>query len=413
MRSKFVTAFIFILLTASVVYLQTQNVKVTNFPLFIGIAQVGTLNDVDATITNSSLAVTGTFWPVTQPISGTIGVNNFPSTYPVTGTFFQATQPVSLVSLPSLATGSNTIGAISNTTFASTQSGTWNIGTITTLPAIAITNTSFIANAGTNLNTSLLALESGGNLAALVAKDYATQTTLALIKAKTDNIDVLLSTRTKPADAQHTIIDSGSISNTTFAVTSAGLTNLDVALSTRLKPADTLAGITIVGTLTSITNAVTIKADTAANQTNSLKVSEQDQTTVTNNPIGNVSLGTTLGKTSVLKTGTLATTTTTADQVILTYTVTAGKTLYVMNYDISFGLTTAAITPNCGNVSLESPAGTKLDTNRMSSVGNQASISQQYPEPIGIAAGTVFRFVVTPCITTSTTWAVSFAGYEK
>ena len=32
--------------------------------------------------------------------------------------------------------------------------------------------------------------------------DAATQTTLALIKAKTDNLDVLLSTRTKPADTQ-------------------------------------------------------------------------------------------------------------------------------------------------------------------------------------------------------------------
>lgn len=32
--------------------------------------------------------------------------------------------------------------------------------------------------------------------------DVATQTTLALIKAKTDNLDVLLSTRTKPADTQ-------------------------------------------------------------------------------------------------------------------------------------------------------------------------------------------------------------------
>lgn len=41
--------------------------------------------------------------------------------------------------------------------------------------------------------------------------DAATQTTLALIKAKTDNIDVALSTRTKPADAQHVIVDSGSL----------------------------------------------------------------------------------------------------------------------------------------------------------------------------------------------------------
>lgn len=53
------------------------------------------------------------------------------------------------------------------------------------------------------------ALETGGNLATIAAKDFATQTTLAAIKAKTDNIDVALSTRTKPADAQHVIVDSG------------------------------------------------------------------------------------------------------------------------------------------------------------------------------------------------------------
>lgn len=49
------------------------------------------------------------------------------------------------------------------------------------------------ANAGTNLNTSALALESGGNLATIAGKDFATQTTLALIKAKTDNLDTALS----------------------------------------------------------------------------------------------------------------------------------------------------------------------------------------------------------------------------
>lgn len=39
----------------------------------------------------------------------------------------------------------------------------------------------------------------------------STEATLALIKAKTDNLDVALSTRTKPADAQHAIIDSGAV----------------------------------------------------------------------------------------------------------------------------------------------------------------------------------------------------------
>lgn len=77
--------------------------------------------------------------PTSVGITGTVAV---------TGTFYQSTQPVSIAVLPSLAAGSNAIGSI--------------------------TNTAFIANAGTNLNTSALALESGGNLAS--------------IKANTDNL---------------------------------------------------------------------------------------------------------------------------------------------------------------------------------------------------------------------------------
>ena len=56
----------------------------------------------------------------------------------------------------------------------------------------------------------------------------------------------------------HTINDTGSTTAVTgnVAVTSAGLTNLDVLLSTRLKPADTLAAVTTVGAVTAITNAL-------------------------------------------------------------------------------------------------------------------------------------------------------------
>ncbi len=44
-------------------------------------------------------------------------------------------------------------------------------------------------------NDGTFAKETGGNLATIAGKDFATQTTLALIKAKTDNLDVALSTR--------------------------------------------------------------------------------------------------------------------------------------------------------------------------------------------------------------------------
>ncbi len=46
-------------------------------------------------VQNASLAVTGTFWQATQPISGSVSVSNLPVTQPVSGTFWQATQPVS------------------------------------------------------------------------------------------------------------------------------------------------------------------------------------------------------------------------------------------------------------------------------------------------------------------------------
>lgn len=100
---------------------------------------------------NNSVAVTGTFWQATQPVSGTfwqatqpvsgtvaatqsgtwnIGtvttLTGITNPVAVTGTFWQATQPVS-------------------GTVAATQSGTWNVGTVTTLTsitnAVAVTGT--------------------------------------------------------------------------------------------------------------------------------------------------------------------------------------------------------------------------------------------------------------------------------
>lgn len=103
------------------------------------------------------------------------------------------------------------------------QAGTLTVGdgagSLTVDGTVAVTNA--------NLDAALSTLGTQTTLAAILAKILAapaTEATLALIKAKTDNIDVALSSRTKAADAQHAIIDSG-----TVAVTNA---NLDAALST-------------------------------------------------------------------------------------------------------------------------------------------------------------------------------------
>jgi hypothetical protein len=65
----------------------------------------------------------------------------------------------------------------------------------------------------------------------------------------------------------HVIADTGSTTTVTgnVAVTNAGLTNLDVALSTRTKPADQQHTILDSGTLTSITNALPTGTNTIGN----------------------------------------------------------------------------------------------------------------------------------------------------
>jgi hypothetical protein len=126
---------------------------------------------------------------------------------------------------------------------------------------------SVTANAGTNLNTSALALEVGGNLAAIktdvdklpadpareggnlatiAGKDFATQTTLALIKAKTDNLDVLLSTRTKPADTQTV---SGTV--TANAGTNLNTSSLALEVGGNLAAINTNEGATTDAAVTS------------------------------------------------------------------------------------------------------------------------------------------------------------------
>ena len=93
----------------------------------------------------------------------------------VTGTFYQATQPVSLASLPALPSGTNAIGSITNTSFASTQSGTWNVG------LSAGTNT--IGNAGTVATTS------GGWTPNLV--NSAASTNATLLKSSAGQIGLI------------------------------------------------------------------------------------------------------------------------------------------------------------------------------------------------------------------------------
>ncbi len=129
-----------------------------------------------------------------------------------------------------LNAGSAAIGSINNTVFGSTQSGVWNVG----------------LTGGTNG----LALEAG-HLASMDA-------TLALIKTKTDNIDVALSTRTKPADTQN-ISGSVSISGTP----NVNVSNASIAVTAASLPLPTNAATSALQT-TGNTSLSTIAANTPA-----------------------------------------------------------------------------------------------------------------------------------------------------
>ena len=129
----------------------------------------------------------------------------------------------------------------------------------------------------------------------------------------------------------------------------------------------------------------------------------------------NVSLGNFLNKLNTYKTGNLVTTAVTADQVILTYTVTAGKYLYLVFLDVVVRLTTFATTATYfGTASLENPGGTKLYTTLCAGSGITAPpIGPVFAEPIPIPGGSVVRIVCTPSSATSYTWQANFGGFER
>lgn len=252
------------------------------------------------------------------PVSGSVGVSNFPATQPVTGTFWQATQPVSGTFWQATQPVS---GSVSVGNFPATQPVS-----IAAMPSTPVTGTFFQG--------------------------------------------------TQPVSAAALPLPAGAATETTLAATSGKL------------PA-TLGQKAMAASL-----AVTMATDQGA-------IPTTKQAT---------------GSTNVLKTGTLTTAAVTADQVVLTYTVTAGKTFY-LTYLVMYGRLTAvaAAASILGPISLETPSGTKVLTlDAMNPTTSELEFNPiTFSEPIPIAAGVVIRVVVTPVAATSMLWRANFGGWEK
>jgi hypothetical protein len=136
----------------------------------------------------------------------------------------------------------------------------------------------------------------------------------------------------------------------------------------------------------------------------------------TGGTIGAVQLGSSTGKTNRLLTGSITTTAVTADQVILTRTVTGGTTFYLEYVCFNVRLTALSATASIlGAASLETPSGTKVytDTYVNPTTSHIEPNCVYFGEPIAVAASVVVRCVTTPAATTSMLWFCNFGGYER
>ena len=296
--------------------------------------------------------------------ASSVSVSNFPATQAVTGTFYQATQPVS--------------GTVGVNNFPSSQ---------------AVTGTFFPAVQPISDNNSSITVDGAVSVSNFPASQAVTGTFWQATQPVSGTVTANAGTGTMAV--------SGPLTDAQLRATAVPVSG------TFWQTTQPISGTVSVTALPTGTNNIgdvdvlTLPALTAA-------------AAISNSPIGSVSIGNSLGKVNVMRTGALVTTAVTADQVILTYTVTAGKTLYLTYFVVSARLTTFATTAtNFGLASLESPAATKLITAMNSGAGITDLPPFTFSEPIPIAAGTVIRVVCTPGATTSYTWQANFGGYEK
>lgn len=324
-----------------------------------------------------SQAVTGTFWQATQPISGSVSVSNFPATQPVSGTFFQATQPVSGTFWQATQPISGTV-SVGNFPVTQPVSGTFWQATQPISGAVSVSN--------------------------FPASQAVTGTFWQATQPISGAVSVSNFPATQPVSGtfwQATQPVSGTVAVSSLPAIPAGTNNIgDVDVLTL--PA-LPAGTNNIGDV----DVLTLPALPAGTN----NIGDVDVLTMPG-----VSLGNTTGKTNVLKTGTLVTTATTADQVVLTYTVTAGKTFYLQYFTFIGRLTVIAAGASIlGATSLETPSGTKAYTMTWTNptISLVAPNTVSFCEPIPIAAGTVIRVVCTPAAVTSMTWIANFGGYEK
>lgn len=292
---------------------------------------------------NNSVAVTGTFFQATQPVSGTVAatqsgtwnITNVSGTVSLpTGASTAAKQPalgtagtpsVDIITVqgvtsmtPLKVDGSGAVQPVSGTVTANAGTGTFTVGqatgtnlhTVVDSGSITVTqataanlNATVIgtvtANAGTNLNTSTLALESGGNLTSIKTDvDNLNLAQGSTTSGQKGNLNLGAVTTAAPT---YTTGQSNSLSLTTTGALRtdgsgttqpvSGTVTSNIGTTNGLALDATLTGGTQQSKITDGTNVATVKAaSTAAIATDKalvVAISPNNSLTVSNSANGN------------------------------------------------------------------------------------------------------------------------------
>lgn len=205
--------------------------------------------------------------------------------------------------------------------------------------------------------------------------------------------------------------------NNTYAVNCAGMSQVFAQFFSYTSGTATIVYNFGAGVNYLQVNTASTATSGSAVPTRSLLVAGSDGTNARNvltdtTGVVQTSLGNT-NKTIKMSSAQLTTTTTTANQVIVTYTVTAGKTFYLQYFDCEVHLTSGAATATSfGNCTLQIN-GANVYTMMAQGNGQLSIQSQSLSEPLPVAAGQVVQWVTTPSAVTSFGWNANFGGYEK
>jgi len=144
--------------------------------------------------------VTGTFWQDVQPISGTISVHNFPTTFALTGTFWQATQPVSGTFWQATQPVSGTV-SVSN--FPATQPVSGTVAVSNFPSTLAVTGTFWPATQPVSIAAPVV-LAAGTAIIGKVGIDQTTPGTTNKVSIGTDGVTSTKIALTASAPANNT-----------------------------------------------------------------------------------------------------------------------------------------------------------------------------------------------------------------